>query len=83
MGGDSADRFGFNCVRTPRPEIIQHDYSHIGPTIYGRWRLTTYTYAWSGATLHLIDRATTIHHGWPDKSAIRPGAGCDPLPGYR
>jgi hypothetical protein len=83
MGGDSADRFGFNCVRTPRPEIIQHDYSLIGPNIYGRWRLTTDTYAWSGATLQLIGRATTIRHGWPGRSAIGPGTGCGPLPGYR
>lgn len=83
MGGDSADRFGFNCLRRPIPEIVQRDYSLIGPTIYGRWRLTTYTYDWDGAILHRVNRQITIHHGWPSGSAIRPGAGCGPLPGYR
>jgi hypothetical protein len=83
VGGDSADRFGINCMRTPRPEIIQHDYSLIGPNIYGRWRLTTYTYIWSGATLRRIGRATAIHHGWPGRSAIGLGAGCGPLSGSR
>jgi hypothetical protein len=83
MGGDSADRFGFNCVRTPRPEIIQRDYSLLGPTIYGRWRLTAYTFVWDGAALRLASRAITIRHGWPGGGAIRPGAGCNPLPGYR
>jgi len=83
FGGDSANRFGFSCVQKPAPAIIQHDYSLTGPNIYGRWRLTTYTYAWSGATLQLIGRATTIHHGWPGRSAIRPGGGCGPRPEYR
>lgn len=83
MGGDSADRFGFDCLRGPRPEIVQRDYSLIGPTIYGRWRLTTDTYGWNGATLQLTSRQITIHHGWPSGAAIRPGAGCGPLPGYR
>jgi hypothetical protein len=83
IGGDSADRFGFDCVRTRTPEIAQRDYSLIGPTIYGRWRLTTHTYGWHGATLHLTNRQVTFHHGWPSGSAIRPGAGCGPLQGYR
>jgi hypothetical protein len=83
MGGDSADRFGFDCLRRPTPEIVQRDYSLIGPTIYGRWRLTTYTYGWEGATLHLVNRQIAIHHGWPSGSTIRPGARCGPLPGYR
>lgn len=83
MGGDSADRFGFDCVRAPKAEIVQHDYALIGPTIHGRWRLTSYTYAWDGARLRLVRREITTHHGWPSGSAIRPGAGCDPLPGYR
>jgi hypothetical protein len=82
FGGDSADRFGFSCVQKPAPEIIQRDYSLIGPTIYGRWRLTTYTYVWDGATLHLGKHETTIHHGLPHGNAIRPGPGCGPLAGF-
>lgn len=80
IGGDSADRFSFNCVRTPRPEVIQDNYSLIGPTIYGRWRLTSDTYAWDSASLRLVDRTVTIHHGWPAATGI--GAGCDPLPRF-
>jgi hypothetical protein len=83
FGGDSASRFGFDCVRKPRPEIVQRSYELIGPTIYGRWRLTTATYVWSGATLRLRGRSSTIHHGWPHGSEIRIGADCDPLPAYR
>jgi hypothetical protein len=83
FGGDSANRFGFDCVQTPTPEIIQRDYSLIGPTIYGRWRLVTDTYAWSRATVRLVKHQTTIHHGWPHGSAIRPGPGCHPLTAYR
>jgi hypothetical protein len=83
IDGASADKFGFDCVRKPAPEIIQRDYSLIGPTIYGRWRLTSYIYAWHGATLDLVRRDTTVHHGLPGQRAMRPGPGCDPLPGYR
>jgi hypothetical protein len=83
IDGASADKFGFDCVRKPAPEIIQRDYSLIGPTIYGRWRLTSYIYAWHGATLDLVRRDTTVHHGLPGQRAMRPGPGCDPLTGYR
>jgi hypothetical protein len=83
MGGDSADRFGFSCVQKPQREIIQRDYSLIGPTIYGRWRLSTYYYAWDRATLRLVKRKRTIHHGLPHGRGITPGPSCGPLPGYR
>jgi len=83
FGGDSASRFGFDCVRKPRPEIVQRNYELIGPTIYGRWRLTTDTYTWKGATLRLAHRASTIHRGWPGRTDVGIGAGCNPLPAYR
>lgn len=83
MGGDSANRFGFQCVTAPKPEVIQNDYALIGPNIYGRWRLTSYTYVWAGHTLQPAGHAVSIHVGWPDGVATRPGPGCGPLPVYR
>lgn len=82
MGGDAASRFGFACVSSPRPEVIQNDYTLLGPNIYGRWRVTSFTYVWVGHTLRLASRSVQSYTGLPDASASRPGPGCGPLPVY-
>ena len=55
-GGDSASRFGFSCVRTPAPAIIQRSYELMGPGIGGRWRERIDTYRWQGPTLHRTEQ---------------------------
>ena len=82
FGGDSASKFGFSCVRTPRPEIVQRSYELLGPNINGRWRERIDTYSWTGARLHRTGSTSMIHHGWPGAGAVAIGAGCGPLPGF-
>jgi len=81
-GGDSANRFGFSCIRTPRPEIVQRSYDLLGPDISGPWKEKTDTYAWRGPTLRLLSSRSTTHYGWPDPALAGVGNGCDPIQGY-
>jgi len=81
-GGDSANRFGFSCIRTPRPEIVQRSYDLLGPDITGRWKEKIDTYAWRGPTLRLIGSKSTMHYGWPDPADAGISAGCSPVQGY-
>lgn len=81
-GGDSADRFGFSCVRTPVPAVVQRSYELLGPDIGGRWRERIVTYDWEGPRLRQVASRSIIHHGWPGAGEAGVGAGCGPIQGY-
>jgi hypothetical protein len=80
-GGDSGTRFGFSCVRSPTPTIVQRSYELLGPGIGGRWRQKIDTYTWSGSRLRRTSSRSTIHHGWPGAGDVGVGAGCGRLRG--
>ena len=78
-GGDSGSRFGFSCIRTPAPAIVQRSYELLGPGIGGRWREKIDTYRWSGPRLRRTGSRSTVHHGWPGAGLVGVGAGCGRL----
>ena len=80
-GGDSGVRFGFSCVRTPAPAIVQRSYELLGPGIGGRWREKIETYRWNGPRLQRTGSRSTTHRGWPGAGLVGVGAGCGALPG--
>ena len=75
-GGNSALKFGFTCVRHPKPEILQHKFVLTGD---GSWIETTYIYAWRAGELDLLSHASTAYAGQPHGADMRP-VGCGSLP---
>ncbi|MDA8068972.1 MAG: hypothetical protein M0T77_10240 [Actinomycetota bacterium] len=79
-GGDSGAQSSFQCVAGNPPHVIQHAYVLLqgikvlhGITIYGRWQVTTTTYAWRGPRLVQISQSTAKRLLAPNDSI---GSGC-------
>jgi hypothetical protein len=80
-GGDGGSQAGFQCVKGNPPRLVQRDYELIrgirssgaSVHIYGRWKISTTTYAWRGPRLVKLTEDNVKRRLVPNDTA---GAGC-------